>query len=1496
VLGYDFLDEDSVDETHFLNLIKLSKSSKATANEKEIWHSILAFITTLNPNGGSVTTASIQKDELYSYFDLSKLDPFIQSVEKLRNDSEIILKPLKSSISDDTSEFHLKRSNLVLALTASVNTNTLTIVTGKPGVGKSALVKDSLADQFATASNFVFRADQFNQPHLANVFSNQSVNESIQDIFSCVALIPEKIIVIDSLEKLLEDPNSDNAFKQLLTLLKDYPEIKVIGTSRKYAIDLLIQKFGMDQKSLNIIEVPVFTDTDLQRVADQFPVLVHVLANTKIKRLLRCPKYLDFALRSLGRASEDYSNISITEFKDKLWNTLIKNVTNRQRGLPAKREDAFMNITLIRAKAMKLFIRPQGVDGEAVEMLENDQMIFQDKQSGNYAPSHDILEDWALVKYVSTNYEDFPKPQDLYQKIGNEPAIRRAFRLWIEDYLVDAPTKVNALITATLAQEGKETYWTDELLIAVFKSEDCASFFTAFETQLLANKAVLLNRCIHLIRTACKESLLTNTKTTLLLPVGSGWKELVGFVQKHIAKTNPIRGSVINLITDWEYRLLFSHGVLEKETTAVKNIIVHYFGQLEKGDEFWQKDANSNAKTELVTLLFNLSAVGKTEITDLVHRAIAKQKTANWRINSFYDLIINQCLSGWGNYTLVEMLPDLVIETAWQAWKLKPRKPITGIAKELVPFVSGRLRGDECWGIYDRHQFFPSGIYKIPIYDLLRSHPLKGAKFVVEFINYSVDFYVKANCEYKHELKEIEIELNDGVVVKQWAAFELWAAFRGSSVTHYCLESILVSLEKYLLETAALKTDVSRLNLVFLFNKLIRESNNVMICGVLSSVAMAYPEEVGEAMLPLLSVREFYKWDITRYIKEGSSLAPMDMKISIAQKTRWDSNQLEHRKKYLNGWRGFVVDYQFRIGTINTQMFAVIDKLKSKAAKDDIVWRKTLTEIDRREYRADPHEEQENTLVIQPGYDADVLAFMNAGIEQAEAQNAALNYSGLLLKAYEGKEPLSFENWGKCYDHYSIEENLNTMYDRPATLAAVGLRDFAAELTEEQKTWCLQKLVKIIILVIKDTFNESYEMNQEFNLMEKELSLKNLHLLMPHLATEDKESFVLILIYAMISPFHNYEMTAFASYLREVFFLEFPDEAKRAWIGMLHYAKYKKANPIIQHRMTDEEYQKEIKAEENYIATLATNKGLSIDIDELDLDTYNGYLLAKALLTIPYQVPDELYNRYLNKFIPLLTEDLKLEENHSYNRQVKERQVNSEIVIDIQFYLAEVLLKSDFSVSESILDLIINPLYSQDTRTHRFNRDDVFGFSNKIPGYIILKLDDELLKQPPSEFLESWVANFWVLWQHLFKRISNSGEQYLTQALFLDIDFNKERNNWKPLDYKQSFYFDMVRSLGNKNAKPIIKFMSTVGEKELLPAGLSLIADIVRTNPDEASALMNQAGEQLIKRLYDNHMPVVKKDGQLISDYVYLLDIMIGLGSSQAYFYRENVITYKMDD
>ena len=1294
VLEYDFLNEGSIDKTYFLNLIKLSKNKNSATTEKDIWDSIFAYVATLNPNGGSVTLESIKDKDFFQHFDNTHLTPYFKAVEKLKSDSNEILRPIKTYIGKGENEFHLQRSELREKILVGLSNSQLTIVTGKPGVGKSAEIKEILEKDYPNASVFVFRADQFNESTLANVFSSQGVNETIQNIFSCISLIPEKIIFVDSLEKLLEaDPEC--AFKQLLALLKEHPEIKLIASSRKYAIDLIILKFGIDKDNICIIDIPTLNEEELKLVAEKFPQLNSILKNNKVKKLLQSPKYLDFSILAISKTNDDYANVSQTEFKDKLWNSLVVDSTNTKNGLPLKREEAFKEIAVKRAKEMKLFTKPNKSDAEAIACLENDEIVFQENNNRKYSPTHDILEDWALVKYVSSKFEDFPNPKDFFSNLGNEPAIRRAFRLWVEDYLIDNNGKINELINVTIADQTIEKYWADELLVAVFKSENSNSFFTSFEKELLEDNSVFFNRCLHIIKTCCKESDQKTNNSNLLLPIGSGWKEALFFIQKNNTQLESIKLTILNFLTNWYYRLLFQYKKIENaELEAAKSIVLTYLKEVEEEKEFWQEENVKGKSSNLISILFDLASISKEEIKQLIARAFTKKENReSWRLNSFYENVIESSLSGIGNLRLIKELPELIIETAWKKWKYIPPQKEDFPEDRFGILARNSLSYEECWGIRDRHSFFPSGIYKTPFYNLLWIHPIVGLKFIIDFINYSVEFYVNATCEYKHKISQIEIEQNDGTKTELYAAWELWAAYRGLSVTNDALESLLMSLEKFLLETAKRKTDVSRENLKFIFDYVLKNSNNIAPIAVLTSVAIAYPREVKEAMLPLLSVKEFYEWDLSRALQESSVLAPMDGRISFAQKERLESNQLPHRKKYQRGLRDFILDYQFNVRKLNKEIHQIIDKLKAQYDGKDVIWKKNLIEMDIRNQKVGEYDEKLGGFPIQPEYDDEVVKFIESNKESFEADTKSLNISGQLSKTYEKKEIIDFSSWLSCYEQYSSSKSLNILYDRPITLAVLGLRDFSTNINEEQKTKCIEIITDAIVSILQYKFNREHSLNMSINILEKDIALSSFHLLMENVeGDEDRDRIIAMIISMLFAPFAKHEFDKIIQYFREVFFKQFPNEAKRVWLGLIKYAYYKKANPK-PHRHQDEDSLKEVlDKEEKFVQQISSNKNLKFDLSEISLEKCEGYLLARAFVITSYDTADKDFTDFINHILPIVLGDLTKKEDYSYNRGRESRQFHHESISDIEQYLANLFLDANFDFSKSVLTTLVNSL------------------------------------------------------------------------------------------------------------------------------------------------------------------------------------------------------------
>lgn len=1498
VLEYDLLNNGSVDKTYFLNLIKLSKNNETSISEDEIWNSIFSYISTLNPNGGSINLQSIKNENFFKYFDNARLQPCIKAVEKLKSDSKEILRPLKTYIGKNENILNFPRTEVLEQIVENINDSQITIISGKPGVGKSAAIKALLNNDFHNASIFVFRADQFNTPTLANLFSNLGIHETIESIFSCISLIPEKIIYIDSLEKLLEtDPEC--SFKQMLALLKEHPEIKLIASSRKYAIDLIAQKFDIDINETNITEIPTLNDDELNLVKEKFPQLISVIDNKKLNELLQCPKYLDFSILAISKTNDSYANLSLTEFKNKLWNSLVVDQTNTRNGLPLKREEAFMDIAIKRAKKMKLFVRPDKFDAEAITCLENDEIIFQENNNNRkYSPTHDILEDWALVKYISSTYDDFPNPQDLFNKIGNEPAIRRAFRLWVEDYLIDNNDQIIDLIKTTIFDKDIEKYWSDELLIAIFKSDTSHSFFVQFEKELLDNKAELFNRCLHILKTCCKENFQINKENSFLLPIGSGWKESIFFIQNHLSTLDIIKHSILNFISEYNYRIMSQYNEINNdEKKAIKFIVLTYLNEIEDKNVFWKAKSSSDKIKYLITIIFNLAEVSKDEIKLLLNRAFTHiDNNGSWELSSFYKNVIEISLSGVGNYNLIKELPEVIIETAWKYWKYIPQKKEELTVHGWGVPINNSLEGAECWGIKHLFSFSPSGIYKTPFYSLLNYHPMIGVKFIIEFINYAVDFYVNSDCEYKHNISKIELVLKDGTTSKLWASPQLWVAYRGLSVTSYLMVSLLMSLEKYLLEIAKIKTPTTKKILEKIFDYIFINSNNISPIAVLSSITMAYPEEVEESMLPLLSIKEAYQWDISRVVQESASLSPTDFNNPYASKERWESNQLPHRKKYKRGLSDFIFYYQLNNKKLKKDIHKCFDKMKKQINKKDLDMRKLLQDIDIRNLQAKEYDEKLGGFPLETKYEEDVNEYLESNKVNIDSINTSLLYSNFISKAYENKETISFDKWNECYFYYLNKNNIESIYSRTATLAVLGLEKFPNSISEEQKKWCLDTLVKIIIAILDDTFSRNYNKNNNYSILDKSIALTSLHLILKNLQ-EDKEVFKIleIIFYMLIAPFSENEIKTILQYIRETLFKLYPTESKKIWLCLIKYAHFKKKHPQHYGYQTEEAIAEEKRKEKEFIQKILYTDTIKLDLSEINFKNFDAYLLTKVLIITPYNVENIDYSNFINNMSSLVISDLLIEEKQDYAYSTESRNLQYSAISLIENYFSTfLLLNSNISFSKKILTQLINSIYKNSPN------NKLVEFTKNILDNIALKLFNNSNLNIDQLNFNKQKENFWTLWELLNTLLPTNDPPPLIQTLFLNIRFLPCDNDENLCPYKgdalsgkKTFYKNLVLERGKNNTASIINVFSTIGEKEFLPEGISWLKILLESNLQEASSLTSYSAERMIKRLYFNHIGEIKNNNKLITDYIMILNLMVDLGSSSAYLIRENVITYK---
>lgn len=1483
LIEYDFLNTGSVDQSNFLNLIKLTRNQDSTITENEIWDSILSLVSSHNKDGGSFTFESISQNEIFRHFNVKKISPYSISLEKLRKDGELILGPIKNTIG----EIHLDRTNQRSEIYDSINKNKITIVTGNPGVGKSAIIKELLESEYSNSPVFVFRADQFNFPHLSNVFTNLGIDEPIQDIISCVSLIPDKLIVIDSLEKLLEG-EEENAFKQLLYLIDQFPDIKIVTSCRKYAIDLLTLKYQIKESSLKIIDIQGLNDSELEIISDNYPNLKPLFKNKKLKSLLESPKYLDFTLIALNRISSDLTKISITKFKNILWENIVANTTVNRNGIDRLRDKSFSNIAIKRAKKMTLFVEPDEDCAQGISALLSDEVIVKEIGSYKFSPAHDILEDWALIRFVNSIFEEIGPTDSFYDQIGSEPAMRRAFRLWIEENLMDGDTRITELVSWTLENAKIHKYWSDEILTAIFRSSDCSLVFRKFESELLNSQGFLLRKFIFIVRTTCQDY----NESFILQPIGSGWKELLNFIESNINLLDDYRSLIIRFLLDWKSLLDSPHNSNLDGINSVKIIVVHYLNQIENRNNYWAKN---KLKNDVIDLLFSTVQISKIEIKDLIERSLKlKSVYNNSGLQSFYKSVIERSLSCLKSIALIKELPELVTKTAWEEWKIKPI-PENLDPKDTFGFHYGKsIRDEKCWGIEIEDFFSPSGIYKTFVYNLLNNHPNLGLKFVVDFINYAVDYYSKSDYKYKSELANIELINDENVKLKQYGSEQLWLAYRGLSVSHPAIECVLMSLEKFLLNLAEINDEISIKWIQSIFKFLISKSNNVAVSGVLTSVMMAYPKIINKDMIPLFSVKEFYHWDISRSSREFTSLSPYDMKIDFAGMERSKLNKLEHRRKYGNGLKNFTLNYQVAFQSINKEIHELFDKLKNSANFKDVDSKKLLAEIDLRNYKVSGYDEDKNGLIIEPNYDSELNNLVKANENFRNNQEITSNFTDRVLRAYTSESDFSLEEWRECHSYYSDESNTNKLIDRPITLGIIGLRDFHQILSIDEVNWCktiLEETLYSICGITKELTIKS-DFHNDYNLLEKDTAICSIHLLIESSKSlSEKETLIKLILLLLTSDPTNPEVKTLTDYFRTIFFNKFPELLIIVWNGLFKISQYRASNNDAkdQNRYL-RGYNQQRESEINYTFTeLSINEKISKIID-INIEDFDHLLLITSLFITPYSKDDQDNFRIIDNIVKFIIDEIHLDNSDKKGYEINGS--NFRFLHELQTYFLELFLFGNLELSKRILDIMFNPIRDEKYQDGMNDFQNLVGFVKNTLKYMILRLDEYTIENQDMQSNQVVIDRFWELWNYIIDIVKTSNLIYFSNILLLSIDWKKDAVSWIPLRTKKETYKKMVYEIGKFHAYSIINVLSTIGEEELLPEGINWIKEIASDYKSNES-IVSAHSERLIKRLFYNHITSIKTDGQLMSSYLWLLNILVENGSSEAYLIRENVIVYK---
>ena len=1491
LLSYDFDMQGSKDEASVLTVLEMARNLGGVLDPQAIWDGLIRQAQEWNQTAGTFTAMHLPA-RLKEAVQPQLLKTQRNAVERLREHCEAVLGTINTELGPG---IHLPRTSVVDELINAVESSRVVVVQGVAGSGKSAAVKMLLEKLKPEVLSFGFKAQEFNHPHIHQFLTSIGISLTLEQLKSELSLLPRKLLLIDGAERLFELSHLE-VFRQFLQQLRDDSSWTIVITCRESSTQELTEHLlGQWGAPASVVQVPFLSSSELAWIKGQMPHLIPLLENPRLERLLQNLFILSLAWKAFPSSvsSESIANIDERQFKTIVWTDYVERASQKQGGLPLKRRYSLIAISVQRARRMSLFVPAGDCDPEAVQGLVDDGILIE-SEAGSYAPAHDVLEDWAVSRFIAQQFEATAgQPANFLEAVGTEPAMRRGFRLWLSETLAETGNQaVMDFVLSAFQRDDVPPVWRDEIAVSVLRSENAGEFIRRVERLLLDKNKALYRRLVHVLRTACKgpnESLLRMyglgayrshvvLGSIFVVPVGSGWRELIQFTYRNLDFFDlNDTDIVLGILKDWA-QVVGPAVQISPESAAVAQICLKYWGLLSAPNVYAGRQDQ-----EFLKILFKIPQAARDDVEALIRYALAAEDIRKYQPRT----ILEQVTKSIECQALCQNLPELVIEAATRRWCFGP-------ADE--EHFNSRLDLEESFGFtrYVQFDYIPPSSLQGPFAFLLAHHPALGIQFIVRLVKECSETY--ANSKFGNEVVKIEISYESGARMVIGSA-RLWYMYRGMAPAPSVLECGLMALEGWLLEQARQKNDIRQV-----FHEIFEMSTSVATMAVLASVAVAYPEAVGDKALKILENREFYQWDFARSYQERANVPDLAAALGIPTQgiekiydnERKRSAELPHRKSNLEE-----LAFRLQLTPIREKVWPILDRFlaslpsEDKQTESDKTWRIALHRMDARHFKAEEGKEPGQIILTPSQPPADLQNFINEGAEGRELFNRRMRLANWGMTHFRGEsqENEVFSDWREVLaEAQALKDNEvagtdDTVLDLggPFFLAAYVVRDHFSELQPAEVAWC--RRVLIAELIRKDA-NKSRDTRISRSAFE---GSRPAALVLPLLLrqVQDDETRKQVEESLAVAVTHTSEevLDYVAEGIRVWLWDIDPGLAKACVGGLVELAAAENRIRASHRRDLDdcveavenevEDATAEIRGRILNRQTLAVFESLQIDLRKHDWPE-----LLDALSMVKPDTDDADLKTFFMANLDALLREAEGGETSRSNRQGS-----------YEFQHAFTNLFARFALARPTVEAVelAAPL-----------RDNI----EKCPRFIAVLLEG----LPVEEDRVRSGTTFWTIWRSLADSVFGNpvlwqGSRYVRYIevrklvrilLFADAPWKDEAKEWEPLTSHKDFIESAASAVGNTPAGfgALVSLLNTVGQV-FLPDVVNWLAHAIESS--QGTNLLEDRNtdfelEVLLRNLCYSSGTVVRQRPELHRAVLMLLDKLVERGSHTAFRLRDYMV------
>lgn len=1473
--------------------------------------------------------------------------PFIETdvnilgdIERLQSNTDRILKRIRGKIGN----IELPRCVQVDNLRQYIINNRVVIVAGKAGSGKSALTKEVLHALSEEHQIIALQGEQLDKTDIVSVFSAEPFlfKNGLQSLLNSQALLPNKILLIDSIEKIMETNNSSTIL-DFLAIINADPTVKLVVTCRTYALENLKFRFLYEFPSYFSFEVPPLSHEELLDISSAYPHIQLLLKKESLQSVLEIPFNMDKATL-LSDIQVPGLNTEF-DFREIMWKFIIEGENKETSASVRKmRGELLSKIAVGRAEKMAIYTSVNDADPDVIHRLNGDNIIDVEPQRRiSYAVSHDIYEDWALNRHIDVIYERHFKngfaPVDFYAELGTAASIRRAFRLWMSEKVRRPDFDLEDLIRATL-KAHIDNFWKDEILVAILQSDYSGHFLQNNTSLLYEDDFHIVKRCLLLLKVSCRKpdfDLLPYIKTELrehlyddinLIPYGPGWDTLIHFIYNNLKDVQQILPVVIPVLFSWES----SYGSSEnfpKQARKVGFIILEYL----KDDNFLEYDYQQNDYRDFdhiakaIKLLFRLTPVVEKEVRDLIQHALDNKNVEEYRLRDLYDKILQFTLLDDTSAALCASFPEFILQIAEEEWFYKPNDAEKAEEEDekIRAILSSSYKDEDIFGINDGVNMMYSnpGPKKTPIRHLLHVEPLKTLDFVTRLLNHATEFYLKTDFGLNIMLgmndvrEKIEIVLHDGKTVEQHCSLTLWTMYRGGYIAvPNLLKSVLMAVEDWLINLLdTLSKEVNskqKAEHEKLLNDaceiLVTKSNNVSPTAVVVSAALYNPNLLKKWMLPLLPVKVFYRWDIYRCAQEYKVNSPFTTR---KERAYWEDlkrfNGLTHRKKTI---QSIIFNYY---PTEEKTIDTIIDNLYESAGEDR-EWRMLLNKMDVRKW--EKIGESEEGIIMENKLPEDLQVLYSENEKKEITKSKYLQASTWGLRKFNN-DPVNDSSYQQWKSHFSLSQSADAYQyksheNQPVLLASIGIRDYGENLSSKEKEDCINLIAESVDYVLTgqgtlmdgspDLRYSSFETDSAFGVLPIILNVE-----------ENKSPWKQRIFIGLIGLHIDYKLSRdkLIDSLNKYTWKDDPDFMLTCIRAILKYTEIAYLRGMQPQRMISG---KEVNLDKkavfravDFIKKLFTEKEKRVaqekNVGKNPQDVYTEVFneILEGLEVGNIQMSADHYNFdqrgvifHAFEVLRIIPHATALEELREYIFSLlrflyctfeketgwNNEKIHFELTQIFQRFLAAFMLHQPFDVASRVFDELLKPVFSIDEDA-KYNR--------KKDGFIEQTLEWILWEIIPNHSLAN---NFWRLWDYFFKKITDYGTVYYGSKLLLNHTEFKLDSEWTPILGKKRFFGRVIPAIGDLDASA--RLIATIGYKELMPEAITWLSELLDNTQWSGQKETLFYIEKIAIRTFHHHEHRVNIRNSVTfrNNFINILDHLINNGlSSTAYVIREDLIS-----